>query len=300
MLRVRGTAAMPAPIANAFIVGGAKCGTTSMYRYLDAHPDAFMSAVKEPGFFAPDLPWKFAEPMVGDADDYAALFAGGAEHRVRGEASVVYLRSAEAAERIHAAVPDARIIVMLRHPLEVMQSLHGFVRYLGLQPEADFAAALDEGTHAGGRWLLDYRGVVDFAPQLARFQRRFASDQLLVVLHDDLRDDARATFDTVLRFLGLTTDVDVELTRENETLKARLPGLQPRLLAPSKALTTIAKAVIPAGARRRVRRRALNMNSAPAEREPLDPGLRAELMSELQPGIDALGKMTGRDLSAWK
>ena len=286
---------------NTFIVGGAKCGTTSMYSYLHHHPQAFMSPVKEPGFFAPDLPWQPAGRAVLDAVEYAALFAPAhpETHVVRGEASVAYLRSEIAAERIFAAVPEARIIVMLRNPIEVVQSLHEFVRYLGIQPEADLGRALKTAPRAGERWLLDYRSVVDFAPQVERFRATFPREQLHVVVHDDLVSDLDGTWRRVLDFLGLDPDEEVELSRENVTRQARIPALQTRVMAPSRAAVLAARALLPAGVRRRVRRRTLAWNSAAVRRQPLPAQLRQSLAEELEQGVRRLGEIVGRDLSHW-
>lgn len=287
---------------NTFIVGAAKCGTTAMHGWLAQHPEAFMAKNKEPGFFAPDLPWKPAEGIaVFDRDEYLALFAGSEGARVRGESSVVYLRSAEAAGRIHDANPDARIIVMLRHPVVVMESLHSFLLYLGLQPERDFATALKAGPPPGQeeRWLLDYRGVVDFAPQFERYQRTFRSDQVHVIVHDDLQRDPDAVWKGLCAFLGIDTDARIDFRRLNPNREARLGFVQERFLQNLPGPLATARRVLPAGSMRRLRRQLVRLNTREVQRTPIDPDLRAELVEEMRPDIQRLAAMIDRDLTHW-
>jgi hypothetical protein len=130
---------------NFFIVGAPKSGTTSLYHYLDRHPQVFMSAVKEPCYFASEIrPENFSReyrkivaspggPYLRRGDsktekrfsgltstwhDYLALFDGATEEVAIGEASVCYLWSPTAARNIFARIPDARIVAVLRHPAD--------------------------------------------------------------------------------------------------------------------------------------------------------------------------------------
>src|SRR5882672_1680365 len=106
---------------DCFIVGAPRCGTTAMYTYLGQHPEIFMSARKEPHFFGTDLS---SPALVRDEQQYLSLFAKAQNEKRAGEASVFYLYSQRAAREIHAFCPSARIIIMLRNPVEMMYSLH--------------------------------------------------------------------------------------------------------------------------------------------------------------------------------
>jgi len=119
---------------NFFIVGAAKAGTTSLWQYLRQHPDVFMpqtELTKEPTHFS-DLtpPWA---SQFRDWDAYLKLFEPVQEQRAIGEASVAYLFSSDAAERIHARYPGARIIIALRHPAERAYSHYKFMCELGFE-----------------------------------------------------------------------------------------------------------------------------------------------------------------------
>jgi hypothetical protein len=133
-------------LPNFFLVGAPKTGTTSLYHYLKQHPDIYLSAVKEPCFFASEMrPDNFSQefatsirlssqnllkyldgPMSGpnpggiitDWSHYLELFKNVSTETAIGEASVCYLWSATAAGNIHARIPHAKIVVILRDPVE--------------------------------------------------------------------------------------------------------------------------------------------------------------------------------------
>ena len=129
-----------------FIVGAPKCGTTAMYEWLQAHPDVFVP-VKEIHYFGRDLAHR--RPEVSAAR-YAELYEGVGE-RIAGDVAVWYLLSESAAEEIHALNPDARIIIMLRRPAEMLHSLHSQLVYSGDEDIEDFEEALAADLHGYAR-----------------------------------------------------------------------------------------------------------------------------------------------------
>src|SRR5262245_10433773 len=136
-------------LPNFFLIGARKAGTTSLYHYLDQHPDIYLSPLKEPTYFAPEAvqpstaeeselrAW-IAGPMlekrqhgtVRDWADYVQLFRNARSEKAIGEGSVAYLGSTTAPGRIKAFNPDARVLVILRNPVDLLFSFykkaHGF------------------------------------------------------------------------------------------------------------------------------------------------------------------------------
>src|SRR5665647_751711 len=102
-----------------FIVGAPKCGTTAMNNYLAQHPDVFM-AQKEIHYFGSDLKMR----VKVSESEYLNYFQNAEEKKLIGEASVWYLFSEKAAAEIKAFSPQAKIIIMLRDPIDVLHSLH--------------------------------------------------------------------------------------------------------------------------------------------------------------------------------
>src|SRR4051812_22016289 len=98
-----------------FIAGAPKSGTTALFEYLSRHPSVFMPDIKEPNFFSSDLHTKGQRFR---ADEYLALFEAARSDQLTGEASAIYLYSAVAVARLMQHNPRARVVVILRNPVE--------------------------------------------------------------------------------------------------------------------------------------------------------------------------------------
>ncbi len=200
---------------NFFIVGAAKAGTTSLYAYLRQHPDIFMPEdVKEPHYFAevrPSRAQRYASPVyISDRDAYLRLFRAGKTHRAIGEASPSYLWSEAAPARIHAVAPEARIIIILRDPIERAYS-HYLMDFREGAQHLPFFEALQADWHSPEKgWAVSnlYVELGFYARQIERYLRLFGEERVHILFHDDLRRLAqgdREGLAAILRFL----DVDV-------------------------------------------------------------------------------------------
>ncbi|HTA36249.1 MAG TPA: sulfotransferase, partial [Solirubrobacteraceae bacterium] len=109
-----------------FIVGHPKSGTTALYEMLRSHAQIYMPELKETLFFARELHpgLRPQDPQPDTLEQYLSLFAPARADQRAGEASPSYLRSREAAARIAAVQPDARIIAILREPASFLRSMH--------------------------------------------------------------------------------------------------------------------------------------------------------------------------------
>lgn len=124
-----------------FIVGAAKCGTTAMYEYLKEHPEIFMPEdAKEPNYFGSDMNYKSSRLTE---EQYLSLFSDAKNEKRIGEASVWYLYSKLAASEIKEFCPSARIIIMLRNPVDMLYSLHSELFYGADEDIEDFKTALN-------------------------------------------------------------------------------------------------------------------------------------------------------------
>jgi hypothetical protein len=291
-----------------FIVGAPKCGTTALYSYLKAHPDVFMSSLKEPQFFGEDLLGN--RRNICDWESYLALFAAAKSQRA-GEASTVYLGSPSAARRIKDFSPAAQILIMLRNPLEVMQAEHG-VRILGgNEMIVDFESALaadeqDEpcATPRHRRpWGMRYRELVRFAPQVTRYFRTFGSERVHVIVYDDFKEDTAKAYGETLGFLGLRAGFEPRLRPVNRYRRIRSMPLHRTLLAPPAAIRAVSHAVMSQPMRRFVGNCIRRLNESVEPRPPLAEAasqqLLAKLKREIAPDVDALSRLLNRDLSHW-
>ena len=291
---------------NFFIVGAPKCGTTALHAYLAQHPDVFMSDPKEPHYFGSDLDFRYRRRPSDE--QYRSYFAGAGDRPRIGEASVWYLYSACAADEIAEDLPDARIIVMLRDPVEMIPSLHSQFVYNGhedlglaeaLAAEEDRAAGRRIPPHANFPAGLLYRRVATYAPQLARYLERFGRERVHVILYDDFKADTAAAYRQTLTFLGVDPDHRPELAVVNASKRSRSVVLRRALNDPPEWLRRAARRVAPQRMRRRIYRSAVSMNTEPAERDRLSGAAAEQLRREMEGANRELESLLGRALPAW-
>ena len=285
------------------IIGAAKSGTTSLYRYLEQHPDVYMSPVKETLFFAPDC-WTPApdgsQRGIRTLEDYEALFAPAADCPARGEASPQYLFSREAPARIKALLPDARLIATLRNPAERAYSAFLHLVRDGIEPFTDFREALaaePERRASGADPLWLYQEVGLYADQLTRYYEHFPAEQVRVYLYEDFARDPAGTTKDALRFIG----VDDDGFRPDTTLRFNPGGLPRsrqlhRLIGVDSRLRAWALRRLPPAFGTTPMVKAVNRNLV----KPAMPAdVRRELEASLRPSVERLQDLLQRDLSSW-
>jgi hypothetical protein len=185
-----------------FIVGAPKCGTTSLASYLRTHPKIYMSAIKEPNYFCFDVPG--LRDTYDRPETYGRLFARARPEQLCGEASTAYLFSREAVPAILSANPAAKIIVMVRNPIDMVVSHHSQKLYTLEENEPDperawrLSPARAKGEMVGSRCrapkYLDYQSIGRLGEQVSRLEALVPKDQLLVIVFDDLRADPRRVY----------------------------------------------------------------------------------------------------------
>jgi len=290
---------------NLFIVGGPKCGTTSLYRYLRQHPDVYMSPRKEPHFFCPDL---FSPRYVHDEAAYLALFSGAGGARRIGEASVYYLYSRDAAPAIRAFAPDAQIIIMLRNPVDMIYSLHSQRLYSGHEDIVDFEQALAaEPDRRQGRRLppdpypipcLFYREIGRLDAQVQRYLDVFPRRQLHIIIFDEFVADTAGAFAATCEFLGIDPQFRPEFSVANPNKSVRSVQVRSWLRF-SPLAKGLARAVLPKPMRQTVAEKLLELNRRQEPRRPMPRALRRQLQQDYASDVAALSALIGRDLTPW-
>lgn len=289
-----------------FIVGAPKCGTSAMHDFLRQHPDIFMPPHKEIHYFGLDL----VAPYRPDLDEYLQYFEGWQEETIAGETSVYYLVSASAADEIHQFNPEARIIIMLRNPVDAIYSLYHQVRFNLNEPLASFEEALAaEPDRARGVGLpggmvkahqLLYRRTVKYAEQVERYFRVFGRKRVHVIVYDDFRDDLSATYRRAVEFLGVNASFQPEPAVVNPSKVYRSRMIQAALNRPPRWLIASARRLVPATVLRSLSTRVARLNARTTAPAPMPAEMRAQLVAEFSPEIDRLSRLLNRDLSSWK
>lgn len=208
---------------NAFIVGAPKAGTTSLFRYLEQHPEVSGSRVKEPRYFVRDDAWirTRGQQCVSSKETYLRLFDPKPGAPVRLEASPEYQWLDDVPERIAGTCPDARIIFLFRDPIERAFSHWLMERRLG-EEDRSFLEAVTV-PHVG-EFVEPYVRPGFYARDLRRWLDYFDRTQIHVVLSADLFDDAEDTLRSVCRFL----QVGDEAVDRIETSRLHNPYREPR------------------------------------------------------------------------
>jgi hypothetical protein len=308
-------------LPNFLVVGAAKSGTTSLFRYLEQHPDIFTSPLKEPNFLA--FPDDGRLNLTGPLDeagmyryihrktpksfaDYRNLFVDASDETAVGEASPRYFYIPESAARIERYLGSPKIIVILRDPVARAYSHFLMNRRRGLEPLADFRAALDAEAGriaAGWDWDWHYAGLGRYHTQLTRYLERFGADRVQVLLYDDLAQDPVRLAQRVFGFLdvdpGFVPDTG---TRHMACRTGRDHALARLAFGPENTLLgRLAFRTIP----RRLGRRAQSLLQTAAgwlpgaAAPPVPSEARERLGADLGAEIDRLASLIGRDLSDW-
>lgn len=294
-----------------FIVGAPRCGTTSLYYYLKGHPDIFMPSVKEPHFFAdPDeiravvAARGFAAPpgMVKREEDYLRLFKKARSGQITGEASVNYLAHHESAHRIKEKNPRAKIIAVLRQPIDRAYSYYNYL--LGpsgrIGREGSFYEVLQEERSYVAKYSDDwgvYIGRGLYHDQVERYMVAFGRAQVRVYLYEDLASDTTAIVSDVCSFLqvpfneGRFFDPDRKYNT-NGTISNPLANW----LGHTKTMRSLFRAVVPAHLQIPLRDQLINRRQP---KPTMDPRAREFLRSIYHDDISKLQDLIGRDLGSW-
>jgi GrpB-like predicted nucleotidyltransferase (UPF0157 family) len=279
---------------NFFIVGAPRCGTTSMYTYLKQHPEIYVSIDKEPHFFGSDL-----SPMPGTIREealYLELFAGAGDRPRVGEGSVWYLSSERAPREIRAFAPEARILVLLRDPVQMAHSLYSLYSRTGNEDLPTFEEALAaEPERRQGRRIpprayfpegLLYTEAARYAGKVERYFEVFGRENVHCILFEDFTRDTAAVYRRTLEFLGVDPGFEAELDPRRASLRVRMQAIRQLRHAPAEV-------------KRRMQFKEMKQHEGAAPRAALSAELSARLRDLFAEDIARLGALLGRDLGEW-
>jgi len=197
---------------NFFIVGAGKAGTTALYSYLNKIPMIYLSKVKEPGFFAPSLyKYEFLR-TIKNKKQYLELFKEARNELAIGEASPAYLWDLESAHLIHEVVPHAKIVIILRNPIE-----RTFSHYLQLVRHHNEAKTFHDIIHGNfpknddQEMVFKRESVTKFSfyyESVKSYFEIFGTKQVKILIFEEFVEDTKKTVEDVLDFLGISYELD--------------------------------------------------------------------------------------------
>lgn len=261
-----------------------------MFTYLKQHPEIFVSVLKEPHFFGTDLT---CQPhTVRDREIYGRFFEDADDGQICGEGSVWYLLSKKAATEIREVCPRARILIMLREPTAMIQSLHALYLRTGNEELEDLEEAVAaEDERRQGRRIpktayfpegLLYTEVVSYTEKVRRYLETFG-DNVRIVLFDDFVTDAPAVYRKTASFLG----VDPGFV-PNWDPRAANKAMRMDVLRQMRKLPPELRRVLRGSGKR-------HLGKGQQVREEF----RAELRRRFAADVRSLSALIDRDLSRW-
>ena len=302
------------------IIGAAKSGTTSLYRYLAQHPLVYFPSIKEPNFFAyrnralnvrgpvsaARVRRTIYRKTITDERAYLELFAEAAPDQLAGEASPRYLYYDNAPANLATTVPQAKLVVLLRDPVRRAYSHYRMNREYGLEPCRSFAAAVareDQRIADGFGWDWHYMRVSRYGEQIRRYLEHYPRERLFITTFERFAAAPEAVCRDVLQFLGLPSNgaFDVSIRHKAGDTTGRGPVAQwvrrPHLSTTGRLLRNI----LPRNIGRPVKAAMLEMlRDRPRPGEDLEESTYRALRSKLEDDIRLLVEVADLDVGNWK
>ena len=295
---------------NFFLIGAAKAGTTSLYTYLSQHPEIYMSPQKETNYFAfegmspANMEFSNVEEekyvkkiyslSITDGKAYGDLFAKVTTEKAIGEASTSYLHFLypHAAKKIRDKIPDAKLIAILRDPVDRAFSAFLYFVREGIESITDFSEAIQEKNWRRDRYI---QGGF-YSEQLIRYFKLFERDQIRIYLYADLKKDVHGLMQDIFRFLAVDEAFVPEMS-----IKFNVSGIpKSRVLhnliwKTPKVLKAVVTPIITPGLNRTIR----NLSYHNLHRPRLGPNVRRMLRDMYREDILKVQDLIDRDLSKW-
>lgn len=293
------------------IVGAPKSGTTALSHFLDCHPQVFISRPKEPHFFD----GHYNKGINAYLRDH---FSNWRQEQAAGEATPSYLLIPYVPSRIRHHLPDARLIAILRHPIDRAYSSWWMFRSRGMEPltfedaihenEQRLASGLclDERSEAAWREhvtalekgsRIKIRTYLDsgyYAQHLQRYFALFPREQIRIVLSEDLRNDPRQLMSELYSFIGIAENFEMT---DYVTINAAFgAGSRPILQAARITGAVRLRRLLPLPVTSWLKRQLSSLGKRPA----ISPSTRAYLLEHFAPHTSALEGLLNIKLDSWK
>ncbi len=268
------------------IVGAMKSGTTSLYYYLKAHPQIGMSSIKETDFFIEErnypkgLKW------------YESQFTG--EYKIYGEASPNYTKAhyfKGVPKRMYDTVPDAKLIYIVRDPIE--RIISHYTHNYGAGRESEKMAKIFQNKKRLDHYLFSSK----YYWQISQYMEYYDREQLLIIPSDKLKEQRESTLEDIFKFLEVDSVLETDLLKkEFGTTDQRTKKGEIGKLIFDNAFVNILKKSISADSKRRIKRLILPSLEKPTE---IAPATRHKLEKKLKTDVEAFRSFSGQKFKEW-
>lgn len=303
------------PLPNFLIIGVQKAGTSSIYEYLKQHPDVYMSPLKETNFLSRD--WSLEDPVkqaqrnqqlraqgrrdcVDSIEKYRDLFDGVTTETAIGEASPNYLfRSQKAIAQIQKYVPEAKLIAILRNPVD--RAYSDYLMHMREEIDDESLSQQIARYHHHQSFTI-LKGF--YGQQLGLYWQQFDPTKIKVYLYDELCADPVGMMQNMYDFIGVDPSFQVDVSQRKQVAKIPKNRWFNQLLRTHNPVRTTAattlKQIFPEETRQRIRSSLLNWNAQDKKQVSLlSTGDRQKLLDIYRDDIHQLQDLLNRDLSHW-
>jgi len=296
---------MPKP--TFLVLGAPKCGTTSVYYYLKQHPDVYLCR-KEVHFFAHEDPL-YQDITVQTWKDYLSLFDDAEDATAIGEVAVRYLYSETAFQKIKQYLPEGKLMIFLRDPVDRAFS-HFLMRFRtgGMVAEEGNIPSENE-IRKKFSLKSDYVDRSLYYKHIEKFYYEFSEENISVFLLEDMKMRPKKTIKEIFEFLNVKKECDVETDKKynvstvgdyNSLLVTLRRNKFLRYLRGSKIVQRLISGLIPRSLLDRLEWRRAGSSKSIKEVVDLPPDIRRELVRYYEEDVAKLEDLIDRDLSHWK
>lgn len=269
------------------VIGAMKAATSTICGYLEHHPEAYMVPRSDPNFFSRDDIWAKGTGW------YEGLFAPRTTEAVAGEGSNGYTAAMlypQAAERMHAVCPDARLVYIVRHPIERIVS--AWIQYRQNNAK-DISTDIDRAVRDHPERFLDQSL---YWAQLQRYRAYWSDERIFVGFMEDLMADEASVLRPLCDFLGIDPEIRPAVTHANPSAGKEVLGAGYARVSRLPGVAGVSR-LLPETLKRSVKRKLFTtrIDARPA----LSPRVRAELVEALRPDAQALLGYAGKPVDYW-
>ena len=290
---------------NFLIIGVQKAGTTSIYNYLGQHPQVYMSPIKETNFLEKDWEKVGKEQSLYNSngidtwEKYCQLFAGAKDEIALGEASPNYLfHYKSSVERILKYVPEAKLIAILRNPIE--RAYSDYLMHIRDEIGEQLSLKAEIELRPRSSFLLK-KGF--YSTQLQYYFEHFDKSQIKIYLYDDLKANPVKLMQDLYKFIGVDNSFYPDMSEKVQTAQIPKSRLVNKLLRKQNPVRSFVaknlKLFLPEAQRQKLRSQLIKLNSDGKDKAKLNQEERKILQDLYQEEIVSLQELIGRDLSSW-
>lgn len=283
-----------------FVIGTMKAGTTSVHKYMSAHPDIYLPPEKEAPFFSEDDAY-----LRGFGSYWQEYFSSAKDNALLGTVTPDYMRSPQVPSRIHETCPDAKLIAILRNPIERAYS-HYLMATRVLGENRNFEEAISEQlasketilTRDDPNYYKDYISLSEYGKILSGFYKLFPPEQVLILYLDELNRTPEIFMSKIFQFLGVQIVAIPNLRKKYHGADANLFLSKIAHLMLNTRLRFLGKLMLPEKLRRRLRfwigLHRVSRNAGLNTDYRLMPDTRANLEKLYRQDAEIIRQLTGK------